>query len=250
MTLQRISMTLEEFNEYIKGKNIIILGNALGALDKYLGEMIDSYDIVLRFGKGIPSKSIYKNIGQRTDIWVTGELRMHEHHRLPEGCKILFNNSKYNPEKGKPFDDYLEMYSYATIRDLQRQYKVGKYLSLSAGAITSHWLANVATGWKSLTWVNFNIFTAATKIWNPVAQGNTFSTSWHLPLIKKKFVDRGYNFLKEGDISHDSKAEIRMYEEILEKPNTTWLGEFPTGKTLSLLGRPRALWKDRVPIEK
>ena len=175
---------------------------------------------------------------------------MYEHYRLTEGCKILFNNSKYNPEIRKPFNDYLEMYSYATIRDLQRQYKVGKYLSLSAGAITSHWLANVATGWKSLTWVNFNIFTAATKIWNPVAQGNTFSTSWHLPLIKKKFVDRGYNFLKEGDISHDSKAEIRMYEEILEKPNTTWLGEFPTGKTLSLLGRPRALWKDRVPIEK
>lgn len=243
-------MTLPEFREFISEKNIIIVGNSLGALDQEIGEEIDSYDIVLRFGKGIPSEQIYKNIGERTDIWVTGELRMYEYHRLPKTTRILFNNSRYRPAIGKPFEHHLDMYTYKEILNLEKQYEVSKEHSFSAGAITSHWLGNIATGWKSLTWVNFNVFTAATKIYNPIAKKNSYSTSWHLPLLKKEIVDRGYNFLKEGDISHDSKAELKLYNDLLQKPNTHWKGKMPTGKTLSLLRNPRAAWKDKQPKPK
>jgi hypothetical protein len=242
-----ISMTLDEFKDYIKEKNILIIGNALGALDQDVGEKIDSYDIVLRFGKGIPSKAIYKNVGTRTDVWVTGELRMHEHRRLPEDCKILFNNSRYRSESKKPFDTHLDMYTYAEIHGIERKYNVSKNHSFSAGAITSHWLANVATGWKSLTWINFNIFTAATKIYNPIAKKDSYSTSWHLPLLKKEVVDKNYDFMKQGDISHDCKAEINMYKDLLKMPNTHWIGEMPTGTRLTLLSKPRAAWRGREP---
>ena len=250
MILQRRGMNLSEFKDFIRGKNIIIVGNALGALDQEIGEEIDSYDLVLRFGKGIPSKGIYKNIGTRTDVWVTGELRMHEHHRLPKDCKILFNNSRYRPETYKPFENHLDMYTNKEIVTIQKEYKVSKGHTFSAGAITSHWLGHIATGWKSLTWVNFNVFTAATEIYNPMGKGNSFSTSWHLPLLKPWLVERGYDFLKEGDISHDTRAELKLYNQLLQKPNTHWKGEMPTGKTLSLLANPRAAWKGKVPIKK
>lgn len=52
--------------DYIKGKNVAIVGNAQSLFDKHFGKEIDSHDIVIRFNKGFPNKK--ESQGEKTSI--------------------------------------------------------------------------------------------------------------------------------------------------------------------------------------
>jgi len=66
---------LEEVLNILENKNVILVGNSVEILNYEKGEFIDSFDVVIRMGKGYPRSSHNKRIGKRIDIWAAGFLR-------------------------------------------------------------------------------------------------------------------------------------------------------------------------------
>lgn len=61
-------MTLDEMKEFIRGKNVILVGNSLDSLELNHGDWIDGHDVVVRFGKVQLSASLRMRSRQRSTI--------------------------------------------------------------------------------------------------------------------------------------------------------------------------------------
>jgi len=241
MSLQETIMHLNGFKRYIYQKDIVLVGNSISSLQEYNKDFIDDFDLVLRFGKGIPSPNIEEHIGTKTNIWATGPLRAGSTGTLPEGTKILFNNSLAQPE-AQPFStvvDHLQMYSQEEINALGVKYGLPEDRRLSNGAVTSHWLTFVAKGWGSITWINFDCFRNNMLFYNQTAKQNTVSSSWHLPLLKPQYAHRSDD-IADKHPAHCPMTETRLYDDCLAEANTYWTGE--RLETSRMLHQPKVMW--------
>lgn len=247
MNMQEIGMTLTEFRDFISGKSIAVVGNSLDALDKEQGEQIDSADLTLRFGKGTPQAPIFDKIGSKTDIWVTGLLRSDRRKYLPPETITLWNNSAYNHLQGpKVIHPRLDMFTKQEIQDLKDEFSVPEHKRLSAGAIASLFLVRKADTWSRLDFFNFDFFTKHTNIYNHLADSNSLTSSWHLPLLKPEFIDPAGDY-KKGNPAHDTDAEIRAFTEVLSKHKCYWHGA-PLENAPKYLEEPTLCWtKGREP---
>ena len=214
------------FYDLIRGKNIILVGNSLSALEKDNGELIDSYDLVLRFGKGVPD--LYpKQLGTRTDIWSTGAFRQGMRDYWPKEAKVLYNPGRWGGkvEPSLPNYEYIQMYDPATIKGIGASYgdTVGR---LSAGAVTAHWLCNTPEcEFASITLINFDFFhTAGTYNDNKHGVVNVAS-SWHIPLLLPQYFS--YNDKLGGHPSHTISVEKKLFSELLERDNVHMIGPMP-----------------------
>ena len=65
-------MSLHNFFNYLDNKRVIIVGPSPSLRGKELGNMIDSYDIVVRIKRGFPVNiSLSKDLGRKTNILIT-----------------------------------------------------------------------------------------------------------------------------------------------------------------------------------
>ena len=221
-------MNLSEFKNYIKNKRVIVVGNNVTALEKVQGGLIDSYDVVIRFGKGLPDgREIH--LGSRTDVWVTGIFRKNMRNKVPDSTIVLYNNNVYYPDKQVlPTYEYLPMYSYDEIKEISQKYidPDEKLMSgaprLSAGATTAHWLVNVVGSYESLTFINFDFFQQSVLYYDKKQETKNVASSWHIPLALKRYVD-----LEKPEVhpAHSTKAEKSLFTEILEGANTYFIGD-------------------------
>jgi hypothetical protein len=79
---------LQELKEHVAGKKVCLVGNSATIFsDKHHGELIDSFDVVLRFGKGVPYTKYSSYLGTKKDIWFFGSARAGMWHH--------FNTSKF-----------------------------------------------------------------------------------------------------------------------------------------------------------
>ena len=95
-----------KYNNYLRDKNVIIVGPAAYLNNKIIGVEINNYDIVVRLNKSFPvNKNLHKSIGSKTDIWyhnmVGGELPSSGGHIITktlenEGVKWLSTNFPRN----------------------------------------------------------------------------------------------------------------------------------------------------------
>jgi len=60
----------EKLKRYCEGKKVLLVGNAASLFNHSYGDMIDQYDVVVRFGKGVPTEENRKYIGSKTDCLV------------------------------------------------------------------------------------------------------------------------------------------------------------------------------------
>lgn len=221
-------MTLDEMKEFIRGKNVILVGNSLDSLELNHGDWIDGHDVVVRFGKGLTDGIIADKIGARTDIWVTGQLRIKTAQFVNKNTKVLFNESLYNPALGRPLIPHLSMYTDQEIDAIARANNVAADKRLSAGAITGHWFVNVCNTWNTLTFKNFDAFQKVIKfratISNDIPAGDQHTASWHLPILRPEHVDADYQVSDGTHPAHDIAAEIRLYKEFLTDGNVKWHG--------------------------
>ena len=81
-----MAKTLQELTQ---NKRILLVGNSVEILNYNLKDKIESYDTIVRFGQGIPNRENKDRIGNRTDIWITGYLRMNFHKLVKETKSIL-----------------------------------------------------------------------------------------------------------------------------------------------------------------
>lgn len=89
-----------KLREYCRGKRVLLVGNAASLFNHEHGELIDSYDVVVRFGKGVPSKENNKHVGSKTDVWFFGTLRASMHEQWKSARFRIFNYTQiglYDP---------------------------------------------------------------------------------------------------------------------------------------------------------
>lgn len=219
-------MSLSDIRALVKDKNVLLVGNNLTALQIKQGTLIDSYDIVVRFGKGLTNgREDY--LGYRTDIWVTGGFRKTMRKYLPKGTKVLYNSSILSRDKVIDPPDYPHtvMYSLEEIDAINAQYGQTGNKRLSAGAVTAHWFYYVVGGFKSISFINFDFFHSTTKFLDVKHGVHNVASSWHLPIAIPKFA-------KEHDTpelhpAHDLEVERKIFDEILSNKDAFFIGELP-----------------------
>lgn len=240
--LRRSTLNLYEFKEYLKDKRVIVVGNNVTALEKVQGDLIDSYDVVIRFGKGLPDGK-EKYIGSVTDVWVTGIFRKNMRNMVSPSTIVLYNNNVYSPDmQVLPTYEYLSMYSYDEIKEIAKEYidPEEKLISgeprLSAGATTAHWLVNVVGGYESITFINFDFFQQAVMYYDRKQDTKNVASSWHIPIAVIKYVD-----LEHPEIhpAHSSKAEKALFSKILQAPNAYFIGD--------TINAPSIIEADNIP---
>ena len=72
----------------IDDKKVIIIGNSPSVLEYKLGDIIDSYDVVIRINRCI-TRGFEENIGEKIDIWATTKNSYYEDKFVPENYKDL-----------------------------------------------------------------------------------------------------------------------------------------------------------------
>lgn len=170
-------------SDKIRNKSVILVGNSVELLEYEYGDYIESFDIIVRFGRGIPYPDIYKSVGQRTDIWITGFLRANAYHNFPTALKLL-NRCRIHLDK-KPnreiIFDHEVMYSDDELKLIFKEFgcKNGDANALrpSAGYMGIHYFVNKMNVWKDLNLIGFDFFQK--KI--PWQVGQDYPSSWHLP---------------------------------------------------------------------
>ena len=180
-------VSAETVLDLLKNKNIVLVGNSVEILNYEKGEFIDSHDIVIRMGRGVPFPRHYERIGKRTDIWCTGFLRAEQMMKRPELKEVpkLLNRTRINlnsaRELGNGLDDeYHTMWSDEELLGLYEEFGYVNNETLgrpSNGFIVLLWLIKKAWVWKSLTLIGFDFF--AKKA--PFKVGAAYPNSWHLP---------------------------------------------------------------------
>lgn len=220
--------TAELILKLLENKNVVLVGNSIEILNYNKGEFIDSHDIVIRMGKGIPRERHYRNIGVRTDIWATGFLRaaqMAERPNLQNVPKLL-NRTRINLNTAKEVDksligEFHTMFTDAELLELYDEFGYENNALLgrpSNGFITLLWLIKKAWVWKSLTLVGFDFFAKSA----PFRVGAAYPNSWHLPrntvdeIPHNVPAEREYalEMLRNGIIKWDILSDLK--EEVLE----------------------------------
>jgi len=180
-------MVHEQILKILENKNVILVGNSIEIMNYKKGEFIDSHDVVIRMGKGIPrwDRDVY--IGKKIDIWATGFLRAEQVSKQPKIKTVpkLLNRTRINLRTAKNLDKSLEfdfhtMFSDEELLDLYDEFGYKDNVILgrpSNGFITLLWLIKKAWVWKSLTLIGFDFF--AKKA--PIRVGAAHPNSWHMP---------------------------------------------------------------------
>lgn len=175
--------TLQTLTE---NKNIVLVGNSVEIMQYDFGEYIDSFDTVVRFGKGIPEPEMYQHIGGRMDIWVTGWLRM-KHWEDAKGAYPLFNRcrinlDKYPEHRGEPpFGHKHDMFSDEELHKIFD--KIGaKNDTIGGGRPSAGFLGILfflqKCKCKSITLIGFDFFSKTL----PIKVGKAQPSSWHMPI--------------------------------------------------------------------
>lgn len=232
-----------KLREYCSGKRVLIVGNALSLFSKPQGEFIDSFDVIVRMGKGYPHVPVREYLGSRTDVWMGSILRLSEHARFTDTPFKVINLSQIplyeNEKKGitiskdffknslQVYKDYFllgNMYMHhKLIRDAYG--KVSKDMRASQGAITISYFVNLIKSQSELHLIGFDFFESKFT-YKMDGELNEIS-SFHLPIPLLK----GKNSLPHEDherqISFDKVFVNKLMEQNKVIHHPMQVGELP-----------------------
>jgi len=168
---------------------VILVGNSVEMLQYENGQYIDSFDTIVRFGKGIPTNENFVSIGKKTDMWVTGFLRQ-QYYKKFKNVKVLFNRCRIHMDippntKILPGFDYTDMFTDEEILEIFDLIgtinKVPDGGRPSAGFLAIMYILNKCE-FESLEIIGFDFF--AKKL--PFSTGEDYPASWHMPVNSMK----------------------------------------------------------------
>lgn len=244
--MQTNILSLLEIQNYVKDKNVLLVGNSIAGLQKEQGDLIDSYDIVVRFGKGITdNKELY--IGSKTDIWCTGGFRTTMRKHFGEDIPVLFNiGSKIRGGIQPPDFKHHIMYDEDQLDDINRKYGQKGLKRLSTGAVAAYFFVDKVKTYKSLTFINFDGFRILTEFYSGPTGRNELAGSWHLPIP----LQNSYDASKKGTDhpAHDVEVEKALIEDMCTRDNVHFIGEMP--ETPRIIEIENASWdQHRMKIQ-
>ena len=197
---------VERIQEFVKDKKIIFVGNSVEIMNHKLADFINSYDIVVRFGRAIEANKLHEeSIGTKVDIWVTGQFRAPCYNNLKKefnvgrfkNVEILLNRCRGNfllkdwiLEEHLPKDmPYTEMFSDKEITDIMKAFDKDilnpDHLRPSAGFLTILWFVNKVKTYKTLDLVGFDFFAKSVSHRAKDKKGVMSACdphSWHMPV--------------------------------------------------------------------
>jgi len=210
---------LEEVLNILENKNVVLVGNSVEILNYEKGEFIDSFDVVIRMGKGYPRSSHNKLIGKRIDLWAAGFLRAEAHMEKIKVPKLL-NRTRIDLNIPRDVEgDWLTMFTDEELFEIYDEFGYENNATLgrpSNGFIVLLWLIKKAWVWKSLTLVGFDFFAKSA----PFKVGEMHPNSWHLPrntvseiphnvpAEKEYALEMSRNGIIKWEILSDLKTEI------------------------------------------
>ena len=172
--------------ELLTGSNVCLVGNSIEIMNHEKGKFIDSHEVVIRMGKGIPRPDKHPQIGRKMDIWATGFLRAEQvGKRLKGDIPKLLNRTRMNLDTAKNKHmglefDFHTMFSDDEIHEIYKEFGYQNNTELgrpSNGFIVLLWLIKKAWVWKSLTLIGFDFFAKSA----PFKIGEMYPYSWHMP---------------------------------------------------------------------
>lgn len=190
---------------YCQDKRVIVVGNSISLFNKEYGEFIDSFDVVVRMGKGYPWPEFKDHLGTKTDVWVLSILRANHYKEFKGTPYQILNISQmsiYDKEKTTTsiskyfyeddfelYKDYFLMGSISETKTLiKRAYgKVDINDRASQGAMTLSYFTNIIKSYKELHVIGFDFFEGRLQ-YEMNGEVNEVS-SFHLPVPSYKGVN-------------------------------------------------------------
>jgi len=222
--------------DFVKNKSVILVGNSVEIMEYDLKEYIDSFDIVVHFGKAIGrNKRQTMSLGSKTDVWITGLFRApmwkyEFRNGKYKNTKIILNKCRrfidypLTPKQIKniPNFEYIDMFSDKELRDIYDVFGFGEDNESPTGEWVTGGLKRPSIGflsilyfirkvkiYKSLHIIGFDFFSKST---NKIRPGCKIPTphSWHLPLYT----------VPEG--SHNTNIEQKYVSKLDEENKLKW----------------------------
>ena len=187
---------------YCQNKRVLIVGNSISLFNKPYGEFIDSFDVVVRMGKGYPWPEFKEHLGSKTDVWVLSILRAN-HYPDFKGTPFQVLNisqiSVYDSKKSTTtiskhfYEEEFEIYKdYFVMGDIKKTRALIKTAygtvdinqRASQGALTLAYFTNIIRHYKELHVIGFDFFEGKVQ-YEMNGEVNEVS-SFHLPVPSLK----------------------------------------------------------------
>ena len=192
-----------KLKEYCKGKRVLLVGNAASLFNHEYGDLIDSYDVVVRFGKGIPTVETKKHLGSKTDVWFFGTLRASMFQSWKDARFKIFNYTQiglYDPKasslmfpacmatsKFQIYKDYFILGDSALhkklISEIYPEPKASEWKKgprISQGTLCFLYFKDIIGTQAQLDFVGFDFFESILKFELGGKQKQIYS--WHVPV--------------------------------------------------------------------
>lgn len=189
---------------YCQNKRVVVVGNAISLFANKYGNFIDSFDVVVRMGKGVPRPEFREFLGVKTDVWVGSILRAHNYRDFQDApFKVinitqipLYDDNRANVSIPKIFyskdfqlyRDYFLIGNYDMTRSLIRHAygRVNKDERMSQGAMVLSYFTNIIKSYKELHVIGFDFFEGKLQYKLPGENEVNEVSSFHLPIPTTK----------------------------------------------------------------
>jgi len=187
---------------YCQNKRVLIVGNSISLFNKPYGEFIDSFDVVVRMGKGYPWPEFKEHLGGKTDVWVLSILRANHYPDFKGTPYQVLNISQisvYDSKKSTTtiskhfYEEEFEIYKdYFVMGDIKKTRALIKTAygtvdinqRASQGALTLAYFTNIIRSYKELHVIGFDFFEGKVQ-YEMNGEVNEVS-SFHLPVPSLK----------------------------------------------------------------
>ena len=187
---------------YCQNKRVLIVGNSISLFNKPYGEFIDSFDVVVRMGKGYPWPEFKEHLGSKTDVWVLSILRANHYPDFKGTPYQVLNISQisvYDSKKSTTtiskhfYEEEFEIYKdYFVMGDIKKTRALIKTAygtvdinqRASQGALTLAYFTNIIRSYKELHVIGFDFFEGKVQ-YELNGEVNEVS-SFHLPVPSLK----------------------------------------------------------------
>lgn len=183
---------------YCQDKRVLIVGNSVSMFNEPRGDFIDSFDVVVRLGKGYPWPEFKDYLGTKADVWVLSTLRASHwpdfkgtpYQVLNISQMSIYDSQKPNTSVSKFFfEDGFELYKdyflMGNIRETKALIKsaygdVNIQKRASQGVLTLAYFTNIIRSYKELHVYGFDFFEGKVR-YNLNGSVNEVS-SFHMPV--------------------------------------------------------------------
>lgn len=234
-----------KLRNYCKDKSVLIVGNSLSLFGQEYGSLIDSYDVVIRIGKGVPFVELRPFLGSKTDCWVFSSFRASNYKyfnnvkfKILNFCQYsLYENQKKDmnfdkvlfSEKFQIYKDYFLLGSLEETKNIVK--KVNIKNRLSQGIFCIEYFTDKIKTYKKLDIIGFDFFESSVSYKIQNKKNKITINSFHLPIL----IDaKNPHFDLDGNEENEEKAYILNLEKE-QKIGIHKMNHYPSQKTLELL---------------